>query len=336
MKVLRYGVVVLFLISAWTVWGHDVDGPAKFSVWLPGLPWALQLDGTGFTTKANEIQKGGRRYFVAENATTHVIVSVYLEPTKGAAHAADCKESLEDKVKKNSSLSDSPLRGVAFRENGGMRVLEFTMTNVDGVPVNQKNVFGCIARDDAFVDIHISKILFKEADRAAFDGLLQSFAVVPKEASNAAVPTGSSLQLFQEGSRSYVAGQFRESIAPYQKALDIEKSTQVLPKNYWRVLIDNLGVAYGITGDLARAKATLEYGVGKDPEYPNFYYNLACVSAEKGDVRETEKYLRLGFERRNNVIAGETFPDARVDDSFQKLMQGEEFRAFVEALYGGK
>jgi hypothetical protein len=93
-------------------------------------------------------------------------------------------------------------------------------------------------------------------------------------------------------------------------------------------------MAYGITGDLASAKSTLTYGVSKDPDYPLFYYNLACVAAEKGDVHDTEKFLKLAFERRNNVIQGETFPDARSDDSFQKLMLHDEFRQFANSLYG--
>ena len=100
------------------------------------------------------------------------------------------------------------------------------------------------------------------------------------------------------------------------------------------MLIDNLGIAYGITGNLASAKATLSYGVSKDPDYPLFYYNLACVAAERGDVHDTERLLKLAFDRRNNMIQGETLPDARSDDSFQKLLLQNEFRQFVTSLYG--
>jgi tetratricopeptide (TPR) repeat protein len=194
--------------------------------------------------------------------------------------------------------------------------------------------FGCLPKDDAYVDVHISKVFFKEADRPAFDMLLDSFHAVPREVSNTPVPVGNSVQLFQEGSRYFIERQYREAIPAYQKALDIEKSTPMLEKNYWLALIDNLSMAYGITGDLASAKSTLSYGVSKDPDYPLFYYNLACVAAEKGDVHDTEKFLRLAYDRRNNVIQGETFPDARADDSFQKLLIQDEFRQFANSLYG--
>jgi len=336
MKNRLFVIFFLLLLSAWTASGQYADTPTKFSVWLPSLPWALELDAAGFTMRANEIQKDGRRYFLAGNVKTHAMVSVFLETSKGPMQPGECRHSLELKVKQNSSLSTSSLKGVAYRQSGDMQILEFTMSEVDGVPTNQRNVFGCIPKDDAFVDIHISKIFFKEADQPAFDTLLRSFRVVPREVSNTPAPAGNSMQLFQEGSRYYVAHQYREAIPAYQKALDIEKSMPTLEKNYWRVLIDNLSIAYGITGNLSSAKSTLSYGVSKDPDYPLFYYNLACVAAEKGDVHDTEKFLKLAFDRRNNMIQGETFPDVRGDDSFQKLLLQNEFRQFVNSLYGSQ
>src|SRR2546426_3005742 len=36
----------------------------------------------------------------------------------------------------------------------------------------------------------------------------------------------------------------------------------------------------------------ISYGVSKDPAYPLFYYNLACVAADKSDVAEAERNLR--------------------------------------------
>jgi tetratricopeptide (TPR) repeat protein len=329
-------VIVIFLLSLLGGIAHaqDAAAPAKSDVWLPGKPWALQLDGTGFTTKANEIQADGRRYFLAENTKSRFVVSVYLEPSKGPVSPGECKRSLEEKAKHNATLASGELKGVGYRENGEMQILEFTLPELDGVPTNQKNIFGCLIKDNVFVDIHISKIFAKPADGPVFDALLQAFHFVPKEASDAPVPTGNSMMLFQQGSRYFLAHQYRQAIAPYQKAFEIEKSTPTLEKNLWRVLVDNLSMAYGISGDLTNARETLTYGVSKDPDYPLFYYNLACVTAEKGDRADTENYLKLAFERRDNLIPGETFPDARVDDSFQKLLLQKEFRQFVNSLYG--
>jgi len=333
-KTFLYIVSSLMLFSVVPVNSQDAPVGTKSDVWLPGRPWGLEMDGTGFTTRANEIQPDGRRYFLEENTRNRVIVSVYLEAAKAPAQLGECKHSLEEKLKRNSSLASGSLKGITYRESGEMYTLEFTLPELDGVPTNQKNIFGCLIKDDVFVDLHISKVFFKAADQPVFDALLQSFRFVPREATDTPVPAGNSLRLFQEGSRYFIVHQYREAIAPYQRAFEIEKSTPTLNKNLWRVLINNLSIAYGITHDLTSARDALTYGVSKDPDYPLFYYNLACVTAEKGDLPDTENYLKLAFERRDNLTPGETFPDARVDDSFQKLLLQKEFRQFLNSLYG--
>ena len=335
MKTRFFIVLGLLFVAMGVAEGQEAPVAAQTNdVWLPGKTWALELDGTGFTARDNEIQADGRRYFLAENFKTHMIVSVFLESSKEPVQAGECKRSLEEKAKSNAALASARLRGVEYRESGELQILDFVLPEFDGVPKNQKNIFGCLIKDDVFVDIHISKLFFKAADQPLFDALLQSIHFVPRDAADAPVVSGNSIVLFREGSRYFLGHQFREAIAPYKQAMEIEKSTPTLEKNLWRVLIDNLSISYGISGDLGKARETLNYGVSKDPDYPNFYYNLACVAAEKGDVPGTEKNLRLAFERRENIIPGETFPDARVDDSFQKLLQQKEFRQFLDNLYG--
>ena len=68
------------------------------------------------------------------------------------------------------------------------------------------------------------------------------------------MPSGSSLQLFRKGSFYFMSQQFKESIAPYQQALDIEKVSPSLERKFWYVLVDNLAMAYGITGDLTNSQ----------------------------------------------------------------------------------
>lgn len=336
MKIRYLAVVCLFVLAGRVTTAQDSGSSEKFDIFLPNLPWALEVDGTGYTVRTNEIKPDGRRYFLAENPKTHVLVSVFLEASKGATQSDECKRSLEEKRKRNSSLSTGPVKGVVFRESGEMQILEYMLAEVDGVPANQKNVFACIPKEDAFVDIHISKIMFKETDWPPFDALLQSLHFVLRAPSGPPTAGGKSWKLFQEGSRYFLAQQYDQAIGPYQQSLDMEKSGSTFSKNYWRVLIDNLSMAYGITGDLAKSKATLDYGVSKDPEYPMFYYNLACVAAEKGDIKETEKMLKSGYDKRSNMIQGETYPDARKDDSFQKLLTQSEFREFANSLYGAR
>ena len=313
------------------------------SIWLPAQPWALELQSPGFSVQKNVIQPDGRRYFLAENKATSMIASVYLEPMSGAPAAGECTRSLHEKEQRFSTLATNGLQDVIYSEKGGMSLLEYLIPEVKGAPVKQHNVFACLIKNNVFIDIHISKALYTPADKPAFDAVLTSFRLVDKAPSPATVSmtaTGSSangaqtsMQLFRKGSFYFMSQQFKESIAPYQQALDIEKVTPSLEKKLWYVLVDNLAMAYGITGDFMNSQRVIEYGISKDPSYPVFYYNLACIAGEKGDMARAETNLKLAYDRRANVLPGEALADARTDDSFQKLMQRKDFRDFANKLY---
>src|SRR6266700_4798974 len=126
MKTRFFVTLAVALLALVAARAQDVPASATSDVWLPGKPWALELDGTGFTTKANEIQPDGRRYFLAENMNSRIIVSVFLEAAKAPVQSGACRHSLEEKAKRNSSLASGSLKGIAYRENGEMQILEFT------------------------------------------------------------------------------------------------------------------------------------------------------------------------------------------------------------------
>src|SRR2546421_863549 len=132
-------------------------------------------------------------------------------------------------------------------------------------------------------------------------------------------------KLLEQGSKFFLDGDYKRAIPPYQKALDREKEISTLGETIWRVMVDNLGMAYGISGDLKKAKDTFEYGLSKDPKYPMFNYNMACTFAEMNDVDKAISYLQQAFQNKENMIKGERFPDPWTDDSFQRFMKNDKF-----------
>ena len=105
-----------------------------------------------------------------------------------------------------------------------------------------------------------------------------------------------------------------------------------MSKTNFRVLVDNLGMSYGMSGKLSQAKATFEYGLTQDPEYPMFYYNLACTYGEMDKMDEALAQLRLAYKYKANVIPGEGFPDPMKDDSFRHFVGKAEFRNAVREM----
>ena len=140
------------------------------------------------------------------------------------------------------------------------------------------------------------------------------------------------MELMQDGSSHYLRRDFKKAIGPYQKALDLEKQKRTLEQNFWRVLVDNLGMSYGISGNLKDAKETFAYGIAEDPEYPMFYYNMACTYGEMDNMEKAIEYLRLAFARKENMIPGERFPDPAKDSSFARFADDEKFKAALKEM----
>lgn len=145
-------------------------------------------------------------------------------------------------------------------------------------------------------------------------------------------PDPAVMELLQEGSYYYLKHDFKAAIGPYQKALDLEKQHRTLEKALWQVLVDNLGMAYGITGNLDKAKETFEYGISKDPDYPLFYYNMACTYGEKKNMDKAIEYLKLAFARQENMIPGEKMPNPATDSSFKAFLGNEKFQTALKEL----
>src|SRR6185503_19975294 len=145
-----------------------------------------------------------------------------------------------------------------------------------------------------------------------------------------------SLQYLAEGSKYYMEGDYKGAIPPYQKALDLEKQERKLERKFWIVLVDNLGMAYGITGDIKSSFAVFEYGIANEPTYPLFYYNMASGHGELNDEENAIKYLRLAYKHKDNMLKGERLPDPMNDSSFARFRDSETFKKAVKEMKSGK
>lgn len=147
--------------------------------------------------------------------------------------------------------------------------------------------------------------------------------------------TKTSREYMEEGSRYYIQRDYKGAIVPYQKALDLEKKERKLDRTLWIVLVDNLGMAYGITGDIKSSQAVFEYGIKEEPTYPLFYYNMACGYGELGDEENAIKWLRPAFKHKSNMLQGAPLPDPMTDSSFAKFHDSENFKKAVAEMKRG-
>jgi hypothetical protein len=161
--------------------------------------------------------------------------------------------------------------------------------------------------------------------RSASVAVLLAIVPILASATQDAKPSSEAMKYLEEGSKHYLKHDYKEAIVPFAKALELEKKHPTLDKTLSHVLIDNLGMAYGMSGDLENAKETFEYGLSKDKVYPMFYYLLACTYAEMEDLDGTIVNLKLAFKYKGNVLASEQMPDPSQDDSFQRFLKNDRF-----------
>jgi len=138
--------------------------------------------------------------------------------------------------------------------------------------------------------------------------------------------------LMTDGNHAYMRGDFAGAVRAYQQALDAEKKQPTLDRAATIVLIDNLGTAYGITGNWDRAHEVFDYGVSKYPTYPMFYYDIACVYGRKKDMDNAITYLLKALANKANLAAGQKIPDPLSDNSFSAFKDDERFVKAVKPL----
>ena len=130
---------------------------------------------------------------------------------------------------------------------------------------------------------------------------------------------------FYLGQSLFGQKKYAESIAHYEKARELEISGKKLSSDQHRIVVDQLVIAYGISGNLKKVHSLLEDAIRQDPDYPLNYYNLACAFAEEGDKAKTLSNLSTAFQHKDHVLKGEQMPDPRSDDSFQKYVHDDDF-----------
>lgn len=143
----------------------------RLEVTMVNEPWTLAFDVKDFSIKENRVQPDGRVYLLAENQKNMVTLSVYLERVQGTATASDCqatqKARLDEKV-------DYKREKVETKQAAGMEIVEYTIPEFGGAPIQQRNLFACLPKDDVYVDVHLSKPLFKPEDEKLFTEMLNS------------------------------------------------------------------------------------------------------------------------------------------------------------------
>ena len=301
-------------------------GPLQLVTWFG--PGSIALpQGDEWKPELLTMYENGRRP-VAQFSNDEKRVSMtflLFENKTGTPTAQGCREdAINPIIKKYGKVvykrSD---KNVKLEDGVEAATTAYTLDTGDTKVPQERNLFAFAGNATTCAEVHLSSPIdtAEEADvmREALSVFHPNVAYQP-----AALDYFQIGQLLFKTSPAFAAHYYRASL----DAMPADGGFTT-PR---RITTDQLVMALGLAGDLKGSRELAEKAVAADPDYPINYYNLACADAEQGNATKAKKHLQEAFDRRKNVIQGETMPDPAKDDSILKLKGNKAFWEFVMSL----
>ena len=292
-------------------------GPGAIA--LPNGPdWKPEM-----LTVYDNIQRPVAQYTKGDGGLT--VSFIVFENLSGKPSAQGCREdAINPILEHDAKLISKHVDGEAKSATGeSLATTSYLVDMNQASGHHQHNLFGFAGSSKTCTEIHISTVVETPAEEAAMNAVLADFH-----------PD----LIYQPNPDDYfklASALFENSpglAAPYYKS-----SLDAMPNdgtyvNLRRIATDQLVLSLGMSGDAKNSRAVAEKAIAADPDYPINYYNLACADAEQGNAIDAKTHLQQAFDRRANVLKGESMPNPTKDDSPLKLKKDKAFWAFVLAL----
>ena len=174
-KKLSVAIYVLLFCQVSATAGSFQEKRLEFTV--PGSPWTLTLPADDFQLAEKKMRSDGRgAYFHLVDERQNVNLSMFIEPVK------DCKDSksCRDMIWKLGNREWVNPQNVVQAEIGDISVLELMVPSYQGMDVRQQNVYAEFVVDGFWVDMHLSKVLYKPEEHKLFELIIRSVRFEPK------------------------------------------------------------------------------------------------------------------------------------------------------------
>jgi hypothetical protein len=256
---------------------------------------------------------------------------LFLAPETAPMTSAKCRDAAIAQEKKgNATLKIARISEVT--RSGGLAVamVEYGNSNRDGSTTYR--VRGFVATDDICGDLEFYSSKQISGDDANLKKTFVSYRFDPNYTPQFSDVAMYAQVLFQHHEYRSAAPMFEKGLgmvppngAPFKSA--------ILAR---RVMRDQAGMSYGISGDLSKSRSIFEKGVADDSDYPLNYYNLACADAGEKKLADAKLHLQQAFDRQAHMNPGEAMPVPTEDDSFLPYKDNREFWTFLQGLKAAK
>jgi len=316
--------IIALVVAAAPAFGQIRNG--NFALALPDHSGQLRWSAPGFkpvqhSAKANGTEIGVR---ASDDSGRGFLAFLFSVKEPAPMTAEKCRDNVIVAEKKNNSKFK-----VTATTDGVPAVFTYTS---QGSGKTYYNVRAFLANGDICGDLLLYSDKPLDADDAAVKKTLASYqldeAYAPKY-----IDAFLYAQVLYDSQQFGGAGPVYEIALQRLKANPAEIAAGQKPdaKTMIHVLTDQAGMSYGMSGSLPKARAIFEKAIAEDPDYPMYYYNLACTDAEEKNLTGARQHLTEAYARSANVNTGENMPDPTKDDSFLPYRSNKEFWRFLES-----
>lgn len=300
-----------------------------FKLALVDHPGQLSWSAEGFNVIESSAKPGGKEIGIRgqdQSGQQTFLGFLFLFPEKAPLTSAKCLDGVVGPEKK----SNVSLRIVGTEEISQPGSLPVSLVSYTSQGEGGKTLYtvrGFVANGDICGDLEIYSYMPLSLQDSNLKKIFSSFRLDEKYGPQFR-------DLFRYAQILYQHHMYGPAAPVYEKALAKLNEDPGSTRTMKRVITDQAGMSYGMSGNIAKARAIFEKAVAADPDYPLYYYNLACADAEEKNLTGARKHLQEAFDRKANAVPGEGMPDPTQDDSFLPYRNNKEFWTFVEGLRG--
>jgi hypothetical protein len=122
-------------------------------------------------------QDGNGVYFHLTDKKQNINLSMFIEPATRCKDSKSCR----DMVWKTGNPAWVNLQNVVQSEIGDISYFEFLIPSSQGMQIRQQNMYAQFVVEGYWVDMHISKVLYKPEEHRLFERLVKSVKFEPKK-----------------------------------------------------------------------------------------------------------------------------------------------------------
>ena len=300
---------------------------SSFKLALPHHPGQLKWSANGFTIIQSSAKPNGNEIGIRGQDESHRLAFLgflFVFPEQAPLTSLKCRDGVLGPAEKgHTSLTIGSTGQTASPGSLPVAWVTYTAKGANGLVYS---VRAFVATADICGDLEFYSAKPISADDLNVKTILASYQLdehyTPKFADT-----------FVYAQLLYKSQQYSTAAPMFEEALGkLKDEPRAATKDGKRVLVDQAGMAYGMSGKTGKSREIFQKAVAEDPDYPLYYYNLACADAEENKLADARLHLQQAFARKSNLIAGETMPEPTKDNSFLPHRGNQDFWMFLQSL----